>query len=102
MRVAEIMTDFRNLQYYLAQIHDNPPPEDYYLEGYAILRSSIAEAQSVLASPYSYISENHPRGDAETEKAQLIAYVYPRSTDAAISSNGRDTSYSILMPKTVC
>jgi hypothetical protein len=75
MRITEIMTDFRNLQYYISQIQANPAPEDYYLEGYTLLRSVVTEAQAVLASPYSYGAGAHPRGDAETEKAQLRAYV---------------------------
>jgi hypothetical protein len=73
MRVAEIMTDFRNLQYYLSQIQASPTPEDYYLEGYQLLRACIAEAQAALASPYSYSPAQNPDGDAEIEKAQLRA-----------------------------
>jgi len=70
MRVAEIMNDFRSLQYYLAAIQIAPPAEDYYLEGYTILRACTAEAQSVLAAGYSHTSL-HPDGDPETEKSQL-------------------------------
>jgi hypothetical protein len=73
MRVAELMTDFRNLQYYLARIQANPTPEEYYLEGYQLLRSCIAEAQAALAMPYSTASSQNPDGDAEIEKAQLRA-----------------------------
>jgi len=73
MRVAEIMTDYRNLQYYLAQIQVNPSPEDYYLDGYQLLRACVAEAQAVLASPFSYNPSQNPDGDAEMEKAQLRA-----------------------------
>jgi hypothetical protein len=75
MRVAEIMADFRNLQYYIAQIQANPPPEDYYLEGYALLRACVTEAQAILASPYAYGAGSHPQGEPETEKSQLQAYV---------------------------
>jgi hypothetical protein len=73
MRVAEIMADFRNLQYYIAQIQANPPPEDYYLEGYALLRACVGEAQAILAAPYAYGAGSHPQGEAETEKSQLQA-----------------------------
>jgi hypothetical protein len=75
MRVAEIMADFRNLQYYIAQIQVSPEPEDYYLEGYTLLRACITEAQAILASPYAYGSASHPQGELETEKTQLQAYV---------------------------
>src|ERR1700712_2565889 len=74
MRVAEIITDFRNLQYYLATLQANPSAEDYYLEGYALLRACIAEGQSVLSSPYEHTSQ-HPSGNPEHEKAQLKLYV---------------------------
>jgi hypothetical protein len=86
MRVTEIMSDFRNLQYYIARIQANPPPEDYYLEGYTLLRSVITEAQAVLASPYSSGSGSHPQGDPETEKFQLQAYVsrYDTRPEAAL------------------
>lgn len=67
------MTDFRNLQYYLANIQANPTPEDYYLEGYQLLRACVAEAHAVLASPYSYSPTQNPDGDAEVERAQLRA-----------------------------
>lgn len=77
MRVAEIMADFRNLQYYIAQIQANPPPEDYYLEGYTLLRACVTEAQAILASPYAYGAAEHPQGEPETEKSQLQAYVLP-------------------------
>jgi hypothetical protein len=65
------MNDFRNLQYYLATLHAQPAPEDYYLEGYAVLRQSITDGQTVLASQYPHTSQ-HPQGDVEMEKAQLI------------------------------
>ncbi|KAF2430100.1 hypothetical protein EJ08DRAFT_251308 [Tothia fuscella] len=71
MRITEIMSDFRNLQYYISQIQPNPAPEDYYLEGYTLLRTVIIEAQAVLASSYAYGAGTHPRGDAENEKTQL-------------------------------
>jgi hypothetical protein len=73
MRVAEIMADFRNLQYYISQIQANPPPEDYYLEGYTLLRACVTEAQAILTSPYAFGAGSHPQGEAEAEKSQLQA-----------------------------
>lgn len=75
MRVAEIVSDFRNLQHYIAQIQASPSAEDYYLQGYTLLRASITEAQAVLASPYSFGNGADPEGDEEAEKSQLQAYV---------------------------
>jgi hypothetical protein len=87
MRVAEIVSDFRNLQHYMAQIHTNPSAEEYYLPGYSLLRACITEAQAVLASPYGQGGNEDPRGDVEAEKAQLRAYV-PLSLDASILRQG--------------
>lgn len=75
MRVAEIVSDFRNLQHYMAQIQSSPSAEEYYLPGYSLLRACITEAQAVLASPYSHGANADPGGDLEAEKAQLRAYV---------------------------
>ena len=75
MRIAEIMSDFRALQHYIAQIQANPSAEEYYLEGYSLLRACIAEAQAVLTSPYAYGTGSDPQGDLESEKTQLQAYV---------------------------
>lgn len=70
MRIAEIMTDFRNLQYYLSQLRANPTAEEYYLEGYSLLRQCTAEAQAILEAPFA-AGTSSPSGDAEREKAQL-------------------------------
>jgi hypothetical protein len=70
IRVAEIMTDFRNLQYYLNQLHVTPTAEEYYLEGYALLRQCTSEAQAVLGTPFA-AGTSTPGGDPEREKQQL-------------------------------
>jgi len=70
MRVAEIMNDFRNSQYHIANLQANPSAEDYYLEGYAWLRQCIAEAQALLNQAYGHAPQD-PDGDAETEKSLL-------------------------------
>lgn len=70
MRVAEIMSDFRNLQNYIAHTRVSPSAEEYYLQGYALVRQCVAEAQAVLALPFRS-SLAAPGGNAEREKAQL-------------------------------
>lgn len=72
IRVAEIMGDFRNLQYYLSQLRATPTAEEYYLEGYSLLRQCAAEAQSILETPFA-ASSGAPGGDPEREKLQLRA-----------------------------
>jgi hypothetical protein len=70
MRVAEIMSDFRNLQYYIAQIRATPTAEEYYLEGYTLLRQCAADAQAILSAPFAAATTS-PGGNPEREKAQL-------------------------------
>lgn len=73
IRVAEIMTDFRNLQHYLlSQIRVSPAAEEYYLEGYSLLRECITEAQAILQAPFASSSGN-TGGNQEVEKQQLRA-----------------------------
>ncbi len=71
MRVAEIMNDFRSLQHYIAQIKANPSPEEYYEEGYAILRQCAADAQAVLAAHYDSGLLQVPTNNGECERLQL-------------------------------
>lgn len=74
MRIAEILSDFRNLQHFIAGIRANPSAEEYYEQGYVVLRQCAAEAQALLAQPFdSHALE--PDGDEEEEKAQLKQYV---------------------------
>jgi hypothetical protein len=70
IRIAEIMSDFRNLQYYLSQLRATPTAEEYYLEGYSLLRQCSSEAQAILDAPFAAATTS-PGGDAEREKTQL-------------------------------
>jgi len=73
MRIAEILSDFRHLQHYIANIRANPSAEDYYEEGYCVLRQCAEEAQALLIQPYD-CQGPEPDGDCEQEKAQLQRY----------------------------
>ncbi|KAH3909857.1 hypothetical protein HBI56_130640 [Parastagonospora nodorum] len=79
IRVAEIMTDFRNLQHYISQIRASPTAEEYYLEGYSLLRECVAEAQAVLQTPFAGNSGG-AMGNPEQERQQLRAII----ADAAV------------------
>ena len=70
MRIAEIMNDFRNLQHYLVQLRPSPTAEEYYLEGYSLLRQCTSEAQSILSVPFASNS-GASGGDPERQKQQL-------------------------------
>ena len=66
------MTDFRNLQHYLSQLRATPTAEEYYLEGYSLLRQCQEEAHAILRTPFPSGSAgdgNNP----ELEKQQLRA-----------------------------
>lgn len=65
------MTDFRNLQHYIAQIRVSPSPEEFYLEGYTLVRQCHAEAQAVLNAPFN--ANPSPGEDVEQQKVLLKA-----------------------------
>lgn len=69
MRVSEIMTDFRNIQDYIASIRASPSAEEYNEDGYVLLRRCVAEAQVLLSLPFTAPTYN--RGDEEQIKSQL-------------------------------
>lgn len=71
------MTDFRNLQHYIAQIRVSPAPAEYYLEGYRLVRQCYAEAQAVLAAPFN--TNNSSAEHPEQQKVLLKAYENPQS-----------------------
>jgi len=71
MRVAEIMNDYHTIQRRIAQIQVVAPQDEYYGEGYKILRQCQAEAQAVLAAPYENELLQPPHGPGEAEKRQL-------------------------------
>ncbi|KAJ4299441.1 hypothetical protein N0V90_004686 [Kalmusia sp. IMI 367209] len=79
IRIAEIMSDFRNLQYYLSQLRASPTAEEYYLEGYSLLRQCTSEAQAILSTPFAATS-GATGGDPEREKQQLRSII----KDAAV------------------
>jgi hypothetical protein len=70
MRVAEIMTDFRNIQNYIASIRTNPSAEEYGEEGYVMLRQCIVQAQALLSQPFQ-VQNGSRTGDAEQDKIHL-------------------------------
>ena len=48
-RVADLLADFRTLQYYIASAPtDCPHPDDYYTEGWAALRQCALDGQHIL------------------------------------------------------
>ena len=72
IRITEIMGDFRNLQYHIAQVRgESPGRDDYYAEGYAVSRRCTAEAQALLSAYFDPTLPPACNGNGEQEKAQL-------------------------------
>lgn len=69
------MNEFQSLQCRIAEYAPNPPPEEYFEEGYQVLRQCRAEALAVLAAPFPLDLSQVPSGDGEQEKRQLQRYV---------------------------
>lgn len=75
MRVAELLNDYRTLLLHISQQQADTSPEEYYEEGFTVLRECHAAAQRLLSANY------HPcpvtgTGNAETEKAELQRYTF--------------------------
>lgn len=86
MRIAELVNDFRNTQYYLSSFAQlQPVADDYYLQGYVLLREVVGGAASILAGEFA--AERHPQGNAEKEKKQLQTYILSSSPAAQIRTN---------------
>ncbi|KAL9005467.1 MAG: hypothetical protein Q9188_001745 [Gyalolechia gomerana] len=65
------MSDFQALQRRIAEYVPNPPPEEYFEEGYQVLRQCRAEAEAVLTAPFPLDLSQVPGGSGEQEKFQL-------------------------------
>lgn len=71
MRVAEVMNDYQILQRYIMQPQPSPSREDYYEEGYEVIRQCREAAQAILSVQYDYEFQQVPSGPGESEKLQL-------------------------------
>ncbi|KAL2111996.1 hypothetical protein VUR80DRAFT_8771 [Thermomyces stellatus] len=71
-RVADVLDDFRTLQYYISATPADPPSmEDYYTEGWATLRQCAADGRHILACAADTSVPSSEGGPAEQEKAEL-------------------------------
>ncbi|KAI1104758.1 hypothetical protein F4804DRAFT_177011 [Jackrogersella minutella] len=72
VRVAEILDDFRTLQYYIAAAPVDPPNnDDYYTEGWAALRQCAIDGQHILNCAADVTVPYASGGEAEQTKAEL-------------------------------
>ncbi|KAK0708812.1 hypothetical protein B0T21DRAFT_387539 [Apiosordaria backusii] len=71
-RVAELLSDFRTLQYYIAAAPVNPTDmDDYYTEGWAALRQCALDGQHILNCAADITVPRASGGADEQAKAEL-------------------------------
>ncbi|CAM1500982.1 Fc.00g101440.m01.CDS01 [Cosmosporella sp. VM-42] len=71
-RVAEVLSDFRTLQYYIAAAPVDPEnAEDYYTEGWAALRQCSLDGQHILECAADTSVPSAHGGEEEQTKAEL-------------------------------
>ena len=75
-RVAEILDDFRTLQYYIASCPTEPlHPDDHHTEGWAALRQCAIDGQYILDCAADTSVPTSRGGEEEQRKAELKQYV---------------------------
>ncbi|KAI1812922.1 hypothetical protein GGS20DRAFT_511700 [Poronia punctata] len=71
-RVADVLADFRTLQYYIAAVPTEPQnAEDYYTEGWAALRQCAIDGQHILNCAADVSVPVADGGEDEQAKAEL-------------------------------
>jgi len=71
-RVADLLQDFRTLQYYISAAPVDPPnQDDYYTEGYAALRQCSLDGQHILNCAAETRVPRVRGGPEEQERAEL-------------------------------
>ncbi len=75
--MAEVLSDFRTLQYYIAAAPVDPTnPEDYYTEGWAALRQCVLDGQHILNCSADVTVPQATGGEDEQARVELQQYVY--------------------------
>jgi hypothetical protein len=70
--VAELLSDFRTIQYYIAAADCNPADmDDYYTEGWAVLRQCALDGQHILNCAADVTVPCASGGPEEQAKAEL-------------------------------
>merc|ERR1712054_466525 len=72
VRVAELLEDFRTLQYYIAAAPTEPPnADDHHTEGWAALRQCAIDGQHILECAADTRVPTTSGGEEEQSKAEL-------------------------------
>lgn len=75
--MADVLSDFRTLQYYIAAAPTEPLyTEDYYTEGWAALRQCAIDGQHILNCAADVTVPVAQGGEEEQTKAELKQCVY--------------------------
>ena len=75
--MAELLADFRTLQYYIAAAPCNPADmDDYYTEGWAALRQCALDGQHILNCAADVTVPCAMGGPDEQAKAELKQLVF--------------------------
>ncbi|KAH8589427.1 hypothetical protein B0O99DRAFT_692491 [Bisporella sp. PMI_857] len=85
-RVADLLSDFRTLQYYITAAPIDPPDmDDYYTEGWAALRQCSLDGQHILncaAETRVPRVRGGPEEQAKAELGQVLLDAYSRRHEA--------------------
>lgn len=74
--MADLLSDFHNLQYYIAAAATEPvDQDDYYTEGWAALRQCSLDGQQILNVAADTRVPESTGGEDEQAKAELKQYV---------------------------
>ncbi|KAI1171495.1 hypothetical protein F4777DRAFT_50930 [Nemania sp. FL0916] len=72
VRVADVLSDFRDLQYYITSAPTDPlHPEDYHTRGWAALRQCALDGQHILNCAADVTVPDPRGGEEEQMKAEL-------------------------------
>jgi hypothetical protein len=82
-RVAEILSDFRTLQYYITSAPSEPEnAEDYYTDGWTTLRQCAIDGHHILDCAADTRVPVVEGGEEEQAKAELKQYVSRNSRNS--------------------
>lgn len=71
-RVAEVLSDFREAELFISSVPiDLANDQDYYTEGWSLLRQCAADGRFILACAADTSIPSASNGQAEREKAEL-------------------------------
>ena len=106
MRIAEVMADYQRLQHQISLYQANAPLEDYYEEGYAVLRQCTAEALAVLTADYDTGLLQVPTAPEQQTMQQLQRYafsprIFPITLTQLLQSTPRCQCSSLPSPENI-